>query len=451
VSLGVVWFRNDLRLDGNPAWSAATSDHERVVALFVIDPALWDDTPRTAQLAAHLRALDNRLVGLGGRLRTVRGAPVEAMVTAVAGADSVYWNADVTPYATNRDAAVAESLGDRAVVNEGRWIHPPGSVLTDEGRPYRVFTPFHKRWESLPLPVRVGPGPTDIGDDPGLGIPQTSPPLMEAGEEGARNRLRAFGERVDGYEDERDRPDLDTTSRLSADLKYGTIDPLEVFASVGSATSGRRSHLRQLVWREFYAHIMAAFPHTATGAMRPEYDRISWRDDPDGFRAWTEGLTGYPIVDAAMRQLCSEGWIHNRTRMIAASFLVKDLLVDWRLGERYFRRWLVDGDVSQNVGNWQWVAGSGADAAPYFRIFNPVTQGKKFDPDGSYTRRWIPELAALDDEVIHEPWKADPSVLESAGIVLGTTYPAPIVDHAEAREATLAAYGAARAAGPLSR
>jgi deoxyribodipyrimidine photo-lyase len=202
-----------------------------------------------------------------------------------------------------------------------------------------------------------------------------------------------------------------------------------------------------LAWRDFFAQVLAAFPHTAERAMRSEYDHIAWRDDPGGLEAWRAGRTGFPIVDAAMRQLAAEGWIHNRARMIAASFLVKDLLIDWRLGERHFRRWLVDADPAQNVGNWQWVAGTGVDAAPYFRILNPVVQGRRFDPDGEYIRRWVPELRLADTAWIHAPWEAGPGDLSAAGIVLGSGYPAPIVDHGAARAATLEAYSAARGGG----
>jgi deoxyribodipyrimidine photo-lyase len=269
---------------------------------------------------------------------------------------------------------------------------------------------------------------------------------MAGGEAAAARRLGAFLERADAYREERDRPDLDTTSRLSADLKFGTIDPLAVARRAGDASPGRRAFVRQLCWRDFYAHLMAAFPETARRAMRPEYEAVPWRDDPDGLTAWQEGRTGYPIVDAGMRQLAAEGWMHNRVRMITASFLVKDLLIDWRLGERHFRRLLVDADLPQNVGNWQWVAGTGADAAPYFRIFNPTTQARRFDPEGDYVRRWVPELGGIAGPAVHTPWELGPMELAAAGVSLGEDYPGPIVDHAEARLATLEAYEQARRA-----
>ncbi|MBT8214800.1 MAG: FAD-binding domain-containing protein, partial [Acidimicrobiia bacterium] len=263
----------------------------------------------------------------------------------------------------------------------------------------------------------------------------------------ALDRLEAFAAVVGDYPTTRDRPDLDATSRLSADLKFGTLSPLQIMDRIGTETDGARAFVRQLCWRDFYAAVIDAFPHTAQRAMRPEYDGIEWRNDDDDFSAWCAGRTGYPIVDAGMRQLAGEGWVHNRVRMIVASFLVKDLLVDWRWGERFFRRWLVDGDVAQNVGNWQWVAGTGVDAAPYFRVFNPVTQSKKFDPSGEYIRRWVPELAELGNAHIHAPWESGPLELAAAGITLDDTYPLPIVDHAEARERCLETYQRARERG----
>jgi deoxyribodipyrimidine photo-lyase len=271
------------------------------------------------------------------------------------------------------------------------------------------------------------------------------------GEAGARDRLDGFLDRVDRYDRERDRPDLDTTSRLSSDLKFGTISPRRIVTEVGDATPGRESFVRQVAWRDFYAQVLVDAPESVDRSLHPAYRSISWNDDRDQFTAWCEGRTGYPIVDAGMRQLLADGWMHNRVRMITASFLVKDLLIDWRRGERYFRRLLIDGDVAQNVGNWQWVAGTGADAAPYFRVFNPVTQGRKHDPTGDYVRRFVPELAGLGTGRIHEPWTAGPTELAAAGVDLGQTYPYRIVDHATARVETIEVYGAARRVWELGR
>jgi deoxyribodipyrimidine photo-lyase len=448
VSPGLVWFRADLRLSDNPAWDAATSAHETVVALFVIDPGLWDRSGehRRNQLAAHLGALDASLQDRGGRLRVRRGAPARVVPAEAAAsrAGRVYWNGDATPYALRRDAAVRRGLGEAVEEHAGRFVHAPGTVLTGAGGPFKVFTPFYRAWQARPWDLWPEPGAAEVAADPGEGIPPAGRPVMAPGEEAAAERLESFLERVDRYPEERDRPDLDTTSRLSADLKFGTISPRTVVRRVEGPGAGRAAFARQLAWREFYAQLLAAFPETRQRAMRPEYDRVAWRCDPGGFSAWAEGRTGYPIVDAAMRQLRTEGWVHNRTRMVAASFLVKDLLVDWRLGERHFFNWLVDGDVAQNVGNWQWVAGTGADAAPYFRVFNPVAQGIRFDPEGEYVRRWVPELAGLPAPAIHAPWEASAEALAAAGVTLGVTYPLPLVDHAEARLAVVAAFEAAK-------
>jgi deoxyribodipyrimidine photo-lyase len=450
VSTGLVWFRSDLRLADNPAWDAATSDHLEVAALFVVDPRLWATAGehRRSQLAAHLGALDHSLQARGGRLRVRHGDPSQIVPVEAGCADRVYWNGDASPYAARRDAAVRDALGGRAVQSAGRYVHAPGTVLTSAGGPFRVFTPFYRAWQARPWDLWPEPGGAAVAADPGEGVPEAGPPLMAPGEEAAAERLEAFLERVDRYSGERDRPDLGTTSRLSADLKFGVLSPRTVLRRIAGPGEGRAAFLRQMAWRDFYAHLLAAFPETRRQAMRPEYERVAWRDDPEGFAAWAGGRTGYPFVDAAMRQLRAEGFVPNRARMVAASFLVKDLLIDWRLGERHFLHWLVDGDPAQNAGNWQWVAGTGADAAPYFRVFHPVAQGIRFDPDGAYVRRWVPELAGLPSPAIHAPWEAAPAVLAAAGVSLGVDYPWPLVDHAEARAATLAAYEAARRLRP---
>ena len=443
MSRGVVWFRRDLRLEDNPAWAAATSRHDEVVALFVLDPRLfYPGERRTEHLLHTLVSLDDELRACGGRLNIQQGNP-RSVVPTLAGDAEVYWNRDVSPYSLGRDADVESRLSAPPSTWYGTLVHPPGSVVTDAGDPYKVFTPFYRRWLETRLDPWPDPGAADVTDDAGDGIPEpASPALYEPGAAAAGARLRDYERSVAAYSDTRDRPDLDATSHLSIDLKYGTLSPRAVRGAFPEDVAA--PFVRQLAWREFYAHLMAAFPHTATGAMRPEYDSVAWLEDPEGLAAWQVGETGYPLVDAGMRQLMAEGWMHNRVRMITASFLVKDLLIDWRLGEAHFRRLLLDGDVPQNVGNWQWVAGTGADAAPYFRIFNPVTQSRKFDPNGAYLRRWLPELAALSDAQIHAPWQVPPLELAEADVVLGDTYPAPIVDHAAARLRTLDAYKKAK-------
>jgi deoxyribodipyrimidine photo-lyase len=452
LSTGVVWFRRDLRLGDNPAFAAATAAHDEVVCLYVLDPVLLDHAGphRRRQLLANLRALDESIRARGGCLRVRSGDPASAVATDAAGAEAVYWNDDVTPFATRRDALVREALDVPIHTWWGHLVLAPGSVLTGGGTVSKVFTPFHRAWSAHPWDPWPRPGAARLVGEPAEAFPPPDgPPPIEPGEVAAGARLAAFGDRVERYLDERDRMDLDATSGLSVDLRFGTISARHVAEVVGTATRARAGFVRQLAWRDWWAHLLAEHPQMVTSAQRPEYDGIRWasgREADRSFEAWCEGRTGFPVVDAAMRQLRRTGSMHNRARMIAGSFLVKDLLVDWRRGERWFRHRLTDGDVPQNVGNWQWVAGTGPDAAPYFRIFNPVAQSRRFDPSGAYVRTWVPELAGLGARSIHAPWEAAPLELAAAGVVLGDTYPEPIVDHGEARLRTLAAYEAARSA-----
>jgi len=444
----VVWFRRDLRLLENPAWAHATQSADEVTALFVIDSALFDAAGpfRTAALVAHLRALDEMLRERDGRLRVEFGDP-RTVVPAVASEldAAVAWNADTTPYATERDAAVAVALDQPPSNHWGTLVHKPGAVLTGKGTLSRVFTPFYKVWDRTPLdPWSEGEGPATVADAAGRPLPDVEGVAdIRGGEVAARARFGEFLDRVDDYLDNRDFPAVVGTSLLSSDLRFGTLSPREIKAVTGDASAGRSGFVRQLAWRDWYAHLLAQNPTMPRAAIKPEYDTIDWRNDPDEFDAWKQGRTGYPIVDAGMRQLAATGWMHNRVRMIVGSFLVKHLLIDWRKGERWFRHLLVDADVSQNVGNWQWVAGCGTDAAPYFRVFNPWLQSRKFDRGGAFIRQWVPELAELQGDHVHEPTTAAPLDLAAAGITLGETYPFPIVDHPFARERALATYKAA--------
>ncbi len=468
--VALAWFRRDLRLADNPAWAAATS-HTAAVPIVVLEPQLL------AAAGAHRRyayigavaGLERSLKGIGASLQVAFGDPVEAIGRAAAqvGASTVCVNADVTPYAIRRDWRVANALGHPLDVHWGTLVHPPGTVLTRKGTLSQVFSPFWRRWQAVAL--RPEARSRDQGQycsvpdidavatlsdalvelrRIGIDVP-SYPALADAqawSEAHAAARLGEWIECVDGYHETRDLYAAARTSELSVALHLGVLSPRSIADAVGTATPGCEAFVRQLAWRDWYAHLTHQHPDIADRAIKQPYDRIAWRrgDDADrDFDAWTAGRTGYPIVDAAMRQLVATGQLHNRLRMVAASFLVKDLLIDWRRGERWFRRLLLDGDLAQNAGNWQWVAGTGPDAAPYFRIFNPVAQSRRYDPEGDYLKQWTPELARMRAEAIHAPWEASQPELDAAGVRLGVDYPMPVVDHAQARQRTLKAYRAA--------
>lgn len=440
----VMWFRRDLRLGDNPALLEAC-ESEGVLPLFVLDPALWGPAgvPRRAYLAASLRALDASLRQRRAGLSVVRGDPVCQVVLAAqaVGASRVHIAADYGPYGRRRDADVGEALEDAGIelVRTGSpYAVAPGRVLNGSGSPYKVYTPFSRAWAEHGWRGPVDP-PTDVhwlALDDTVDIPDPALPdgieLPEAGERAARRRWQEYvASDLGDYETGRDRPDQDNTSRMSIHLKWGEIHPRTMLADLsGDTRKAIGTYRKELAWREFYADVLFQRPETAREYLRSEFARMQY-DDPDPvLDAWKRGRTGYPVVDAGMRQLRATGWMHNRVRMIVASFLVKDLHVEWQHGARHFMRWLVDGDLASNQHNWQWVAGCGTDAAPFFRIFNPTSQGKKFDPQGEYVKRWVPELRDLDPQHVHEPASAPDGLPDG--------YPAPIVDHGEERAEALA-------------
>lgn len=458
----IVWFRRDLRLEDNPALSAAVASGRPVLPLYILDEAGEGRRPGAASLwwlDKSLRALDASLRRRGGRLILRRGdseAELRRLIDQT-GADQVFLNRRFEPEAFARDADIAHALGEDGVGRHGfngTLLARPGAVLTGAGRPYRVFTPFLKALLRIAPDRKARPAPRVLftpdapaGDDiEAWGLHPSAPDWSRGfdwspGEAGAASALSAFvAHGLGDYAVARDHPGRRGTSRLSPHLHWGEISVRGVVAAVRAAAAQGRvapaqaeKFVAEIGWREFSAHLLHQFPYMAGRAFRPEFDAMPWRIDPDGLAAWKRGLTGYPLVDAGMRELWATGWMHNRVRMAAASFLVKHLLIDWREGEAWFWDTLVDADLASNVQNWQWIAGSGADAAPFFRIFNPVVQGEKFDPRGDYVRRWVPEVRALPDRWIHAPWTAPAAVAAEAGVRLGRTYPRPIVDHGEAR------------------
>jgi deoxyribodipyrimidine photo-lyase len=491
MARSIVWFRRDFRLADNAALLAAIRQGE-VIPAFVIAPALLNSDrvgpKRVAWLAANLRELDQSLRERGSQLIVRRGEPAAELIKLAreTQATNIFFNLDLTPFARRRDQRVALELEENGLTVEtfdDMTVHHPEEVVTVTGRPYQVFTAFKKAWlalpkpaadeaeelpEQMPLPEELGHRKASLWDGERFvrsnldlaegdcfvadGAPRNdaSIELPAAGEAAALDRLNDFlEEMIYGYGAGRNLLDRKATSFLSPYLRFGALGIRQAYwgakAAIDLATSkeaqaGAEAWLNELIWREFYMALLYHFPHTIEQPLREQFANFEWLDDYAASTAWCEGRTGYPVVDAAMRMLNATGWMHNRARMIVASFLTKDLLIDWRKGERYFMQQLIDGDSASNVGGWQWAAGVGADAQPFFRVFNPTLQGQRFDPKGVFVKQWLPELRGVPIELVHEPWKLSVNDQRKYGVIIGRDYSAPIIDHAFARDRALRHY-----------
>ena len=467
----IVWFRKDLRTADNPALRAAAL-RGPILPVYILDNV--DNGLKWHLGGASKWWLHHSLASLShamGSLTLLRGEPLDLLLllAKASGADSVCWNRCYEPSAIARDRSLKESLkahGLDARSFNASLLNEPWEISAGSGKPYKVFTPYWRSCQLRSVNRELPAAKLDLAACKLAGERLADLDLLPSapdwaaswhdhwtpGEAGAQSRLDEFLARgIDGYGERRNRPDLPHVSRLSPHLHWGEISPRQVVARARLAAAANPNRhgdvskfLTEIGWREFSYHLLFHFPDLPDKNWKTAFDAYPWQDDRRLLRAWQRGMTGYPLVDAGMRELWKTGWMHNRVRMVTASFLVKHLRIDWRQGEAWFWDTLVDADLASNAASWQWVAGSGADAAPYFRIFNPVTQGEKFDPDGVYVRTWCPELANLPNAYIHAPFLAPASVLKSAGVELGVTYPAPIVDHAAAREAALRGYEAVK-------
>ncbi len=458
-----MWFRRDLRLHDNTALSRALAEADRVYCGFCFDREILDELHDKADrrvefIHQSLAEMDASLRRLGARLLVRHGFARDEIprLAAELSVDAVYANHDYEPRCRQRDAAVAAALdrdGRCLKTYKDHVIFEKDEVVDKAGRPYRVYTHYRNAWRArlteddhaprdcgrhrrklVAPPPKVRSHPWELAD---LGFEKTD--LQWPGGTRAGQRMfRGFLARIHDYPQTRDIPSIEGTSRLSVHLRFGTVGIREILTeAIDHGSAGAQKWIDELIWREFYNMILYHFPHTEERAFQPAFDGVRWRHDERLFKAWCEGRTGYPIVDAGMRQLNTTGYMHNRLRMVTASFLTKDLLIDWKWGERYFARRLLDYDLSQNLGGWQWSASVGTDAQPFFRIFNPVSQSERFDPEGAYIRRYVPELDRCPIDAIHAPWRLHPSIQKEVRCTIGRDYPAPIVDHADARKAVL--------------
>ncbi len=477
----ILWFRHDLRLSDHEALSAAIARGGPVVLVFIWSPD--DEGGWSAGGASRwwlhqsLARLEEQLLKLGARLVIRQGSCLEELKSIVrdTGADAVYWSRRYEPAIIERDRRIKEQLraqGLHAKSFNSALLHEPWSIRNKSDKPFQVFTPFWKNCLTLAAPSEPLPAPKRLSaftkpvKSLSLAALELEPKIKWAdgisaawapGERGAEVLLQRFCVAAfSNYSIGRNRPDQSGTSHLSPHLHFGEISPRQVWHALRrhaekyglSETEWRNSqYLAEIGWREFAHHLLYHFPHTPTHPLRTEFERFPWRENAAGLKAWQRGRTGYPLVDAGMRELWTTGWMHNRVRMVVASFLVKDLLIPWQTGAEWFWDTLVDADLASNTLGWQWTAGCGADAAPFFRIFNPISQGEKFDPNGDYVRHWVPELSMLPAKWIHQPWNAPADVLLSAGVVIGKTYPAPIVDHGQARQFALEAFANIKSGG----